>query len=73
MSPRRAALAVSYALAFWALLIFVCLARPELPAGMHRASFVRVDTLIDFVSTPASAWLDSVARADSLKIEKRKQ
>jgi len=74
MTPRRAALAVSYFLAFWTLVVLICFARSELPAGMHWASFVRVDTLVLWAPhlTPASAWLDSVALADSLKIERKR-
>lgn len=73
MTPRRAVLAVSYFLAFWALVICVCLVRAELPEGMYRASVVRVDTLIDFGGTPATRWLDSVMHEDSLKLERLKQ
>jgi len=36
-------------------------------ASVEGIEKIRVDTLIDFQRAPASAWLDSVARADSLK------
>jgi hypothetical protein len=57
----------------WALVIFVALARAERPAGMHLASIVREDTVYLPNRTPSSAWLDSVARVDSLKLERRRK
>ena len=36
-----------------------------------KSAIEREDTLIDFHRTPASAWLDSVARVDSLKLKER--
>jgi hypothetical protein len=50
----------------WAAVLFVISARAELPPGMHLANLVRVDTAYCPHRTPASAWLDSVVRVDSL-------
>jgi hypothetical protein len=55
----------------WALVVFILLALAELPAGMHRACEVRVDTVLYVHQTPSRAWLDSMARADSLEIDQK--
>lgn len=44
----------------WALVIAVCLSRAELPAGMHRASIVRADTVMRPHLTPTTRTLDSL-------------
>ena len=71
MMPPRAALLISAALAFWVALACVRFLLAELPEGMHLASITRMDTLIKFHTTPASAWLDSVRVRDSLKTIKK--
>jgi hypothetical protein len=47
----------------WALVIAVRLSRAELPAGMHRASIVRADTVIRPHRTPLT---DTLERLDSI-------
>lgn len=44
----------------WALVIFVVITRAEIPAGMHRASIVRVDTVMLPHVTPVTRALDSM-------------
>lgn len=70
MTARQLLFGAFLSAMLWALVIFVALASAELPAGMHRDS-ITSDTVVFRSGTPASAWLDSVARVDSLKLERR--
>lgn len=45
---------------FWALAIIVCLSHAELPAGMHRSSIVRADTVWSPHTTLGTRTLDSL-------------
>ena len=65
-----------YTFAAWAIITLVlALAVGTGSRGKHHEcmNYDRVDTLLDFHRTPASARLDSVRRADSIRTEKRKQ
>lgn len=42
------------------------------PEGMHRASITTNTVYLPHL-TPASAWLDSVVRADSLKAKRKRK
>lgn len=64
MTVRRFVTIIASVFVLWALVICVCLSRAEFPV-------VRKDTVYLPHLTPASAWLDSVVRVDSLKARKR--
>ncbi|MBE3140819.1 MAG: hypothetical protein IMZ53_09575 [Thermoplasmata archaeon] len=50
-------------------LAMFCLSQCE-PVAQEVPQEVRVDTVLHPYQTPASAWIDSVARVDSLKAER---
>ena len=63
MTPRalRSPTIATFIMALlWALAIGTCLSRAELPAGMHRASIVRVDTAWSPHTTRDTRALDSL-------------
>jgi len=69
MSPRYFAINAGISTLIWALVIFIMLARGELPEGMHQMNVIRVDTVV-FRPYFCPA-LDSMRRADSVKAERK--
>ena len=60
MNHRPILIGAAIMAVIWCVVICTCLSRAELPAGMHRANVVQVDTAWRPHVTPVTLALDSL-------------